>query len=482
MGHDDHEHEGHEHEGHEHDEHTHDAHGPSHPHGTNDRVHGHTHASHEHSHDHDPHHEHGHPHAEQPEHSHEHAHAHGHSHEHSTWRDDLPRGIGAGKILFLDAPSGLAGDMIIAALVDLGVPPTVIAEAAAALPISGFHLHFGTAVRSGVVASLFDVHLDEAQPERTYKEVRAILDDAKISPRTRAMAHATFAKLARAEAKVHRAPIDDVHFHEVGAVDALVDVVGTAAALEYLGAELVVSPLPMGRGFVKARHGVLPLPAPAVVECLAGFDTYDAGIDFEFVTPTGAAVVAAHARGSSRWPRMAPMHVGWGAGTKVLKDRPNLLRAILGTETEPSAVREGTHEVIEANIDDATGELLALAIETLLAEGALDAWATPLTMKKGRPAFALSALATTATADRIAHAMVRETTSLGVRRYAVSRIERPRAIVTVDTPFGPIPVKVAGGPFGPPHAKPEIDACVTAARAHNVSVREVIRAALAALP
>jgi uncharacterized protein (TIGR00299 family) protein len=264
----------------------------------------------------------------------------------------------------------------------------------------------------------------------------------------------------------------------VGAIDALVDIVGSSAALDYLGAELVVSPLPMGRGFVKARHGVLPLPAPATVECLAGLPTYDAGIDFELVTPTGAAIVGAHAHRASRWPSMAPERIGWGAGTKDLADRPNVLRAVLATSTR--GVREDTHTVIEANIDDATGELLAIAIEALFTEGALDAWATPLTMKKGRPAFALSALAPTELADRVAAAMLRETTSLGVRRYAVSRVERPRRMIEVATPYGPIAVKVAEGPFGPPQVKPELDACAAAARAHGVPVREVIRAALAA--
>ena len=194
-----------------------------------------------------------------------------------------------------------------------------------------------------------------------------------------------------------------MHFHEVGAIDALVDVVGSAAALDWLGAELVVSPLPMGRGFVKARHGVLPLPPPAVVECLHGFATYDAGIDFEFVTPTGAAIVAAHARSSARWPAFAPERVGWGAGTANLKDRANLLRAVLGSRAGDGADGghgEDTHVVVEANIDDATGELLAAGIESLLGAGALDVWATPITMKKGRPAFVLAALARAEDADR----------------------------------------------------------------------------------
>jgi len=428
-------------------------------------------------------HEHGHPH------DHDHDHDHGHGHE-GVRRADLARGAGEGKVLFLDAPSGLAGDMIIATLVDLGVPETVIAEAVAALPIAGFHIHFGTRVRSGIVASYFDVHVDDAQPERTYAAVRAILDASKLDAPILAAAHATFRKLAESEAKVHQSPLDDVHFHEVGAIDALVDVVGSAAALAWLGAEVLVSPLPMGRGFVKARHGVLPLPPPATVECLAGFATYDGGLDFEFVTPTGAAIVAAHARASSRWPSMSPERVGWGSGTADLADRPNLLRAVLGTRSSSSSAwstgepggqePSGSHVVIETNVDDATGELVASAIGALLADGALDAWAAPITMKKGRPALLLSALAPAERADAVAHTMIRETTSLGVRRYAVSRLERPRRVVSVDTPFGPVPVKIAEGPFGPSQAKPEFDACLALARAHSVPVREVIRAALLA--
>jgi hypothetical protein len=334
-------------------------------------------------------------------------------------------------------------------------------------------------VRSGVVAAAFEVHVDAVQPERTYEAVRELLDAAKLEDGVRARAHATFRKLATAEAKVHRAALDDVHFHEVGAIDAIVDVVGSAAALDWLGAEVFVSPLPMGRGFVKARHGVLPLPAPAVVECLAGFATYDGGIDFEFVTPTGAAIVAAHARGHARWPRMAPERVGWGAGTADLKDRANLLRAVLGTPSVED-VATGTHVVLEANLDDVTGELTASAIDTLLAEGALDAWAGPVTMKKGRPGLVLSVLATRERADALAHAVLRETPSLGVRRYAVSRLERPRRMVTVHTAFGDIPVKVSEGPYGPAQLKPEFDACLAAARAHHVPVREVLEAALAA--
>ncbi len=428
-------------------------------------------------------HDHDHEHAD-GEHVHEHGqvpHAHSHAAERSN-DEPLARLAGTGKILFFDAPSGLAGDMIVAALVDLGVPAQVIANALAALAVTGFHVHFGTRVRSGIVATSFEVHVDERQPPRTYASVRALLDEAALPEGVRARAQQTFRRLATAEAKVHRSAVDDVHFHEVGAIDAIADVVGSAAALDHLDAEVVVSPLPMGRGFTSAAHGRLPLPAPATVECLAGLATYDAGIDFELVTPTGAAIVGAHATGSQRWPSMTPERVGWGAGSAELRDRPNVLRAVLGSRTGASAPRENgaTHTVLEANIDDASGELAAHWIDALLAAGAVDAWVTPIVMKKGRAAFTISALATIAQADAIAHAVLRETTSLGVRRHEVARVERPRTVDYVETPYGRIPLKVATGPFGPPQAKPEFDACAQAAAAHGVPVREVLRIAMAA--
>jgi uncharacterized protein (TIGR00299 family) protein len=441
-------------------------------------VHGHGHDGHGHDHDHD------HDHAHDHDHDHDHAHG-GQTHEHlpHATRADLPKGAGKGKTLFLDAPSGLAGDMIIATLVDLGVPEHAVTDVIAKLPLRGFHVHFGARTRSGIVATSFDVHVDGKQPERTYGAIRAMLDKADLPKAVRARAQATFLRLAESEAKVHRMPIDDVHFHEVGGIDAIVDIVGSAAALEWLGAELVVSPLPMGHGRIKARHGILPLPAPATVECLRGLPTYDAGIAFELVTPTGAAIIGAHASGASRWPSIVPERTGWGAGTAELADRPNLLRAVLGNHsdvatTAPSSTTAGTHVVLEANIDDATGELLAVCIDALLAAGALDAWASPITMKKGRPAYLLGAIAPAALADALSATMLRESTTLGVRRHSITRLERPRHMEQVATRFGSIPVKVADGPFGPPQRKPELDACLEAARIHGVPVREVMEAAL----
>lgn len=375
--------------------------------------------------------------------------------------------------------------MTIAALVDLGVPLLVVERAVAALPIEGFHLHRHHAHRSGVVATRFDVHVDAPQPERTFRSIDDMLVASKLPDDVKALARRIFRKLGEAEAAVHRTSLDEVHFHEVGAVDAIVDIVGAAACFVFLGAEVVCSPLPMGRGFVRARHGVLPLPAPATVSCLAGVPTYGVDLDAELVTPTGAAIVATVARRFERWPTMAPERVGWGAGARELPDRPNMLRVVLGVDAGASRGEAGghggggTHVVLEANIDDMTGEIAGHAIEALLAAGALDAWATAVTMKKGRPGLLLSAIAPAAAAGNVAQTMLRETTTIGVRATHVTRTERPRRMVTVSTPYGEIPVKVSEGPYGPATIKPEFDACARAAADHGVPVRAVLSAAMA---
>jgi uncharacterized protein (DUF111 family) len=229
---------------------------------------------------------------------------------------------------------------------------------------------------------------------------------------------------------------------------------------------------------VHTAHGKLPLPAPATLECLAGVPTYEGDLDAELLTPTGAAIVGSMAESFLRWPALTPERVGWGAGTIAFADRPNALRVVLGS----AAPRQGTSELLllEANLDDMTGELVGHVIGLLLDAGALDAWAVPITMKKGRPGLVLSALVRAAMADELATLMLRETTSIGVRRTPADRTERPRRTVLLETRFGSIPLKVSEGPYGPLQAKPEFDACVRAAEAHGVPVRVVIAAVLAA--
>ena len=394
----------------------------------------------------------------------------------------LPRGAGAGKILYFDCFSGVAGDMAVAALVDLGVPLEVVQEAIAAVGLAGVSVHVQPA-QTGVIGGVrFVVEQEGDHPERSYAEIVRLLQVARLDDDTRSRAQLIFRRLAEAEAFVHRSDVDAVTFHEVGAVDAIADVVGAAAALAYLQADLVCSPLPMGHGRIQCRHGILPLPAPATVACLRGVPTYDAEIEAELVTPTGAAIVASQAVRFERWPSLVPLAIGWGAGTRQLPDRLNALRAVLGApdarDTERAA--GATHYVIEANIDDMTGELAAHAIAKLLEAGALDAWALPITMKKGRPGLVLSALGTAASISVLESVLLGETSSIGLRRIGVTRTERPREILEVETAFGKIPVKVARGPYGPPQIKPEFDACAAAATLHQVPVRIVITAALAA--
>jgi pyridinium-3,5-bisthiocarboxylic acid mononucleotide nickel chelatase len=444
---------------------------------------------HDHRHDHDDHHHHHHD--GDGHHPHPHSHHPGDQQEGGTrkrvtllpgdpeaHRLPLDSSAAEGKVLYFDAASGIAGDMTVAALVDLGVPFSVVTESVAALELSGFRLGLSRAMSGALGATHFSVEETSAQPERRYRDVQRILSASRLAVPVRALSERIFEKLALAEASVHRVPTEDVTFHEVGAVDSIVDVVASAACLVHLGARVVSSPVPIGRGSVRTAHGVLPLPAPATLACLSGVPTVPADLDAELVTPTGAAILATIATSFGRWPTMVPSRVGMGAGTRAFSGRPNVLRVVLG---EPEAVAAPSELVmLEANVDDMTGELSAHAIALLMSLGALDAFAAPVTMKKGRPGLVLSVLCRPEQAELLSATLLRETTSLGVRRVAVSRVERPRRVVEVATRFGTLPLKVSEGPYGPPQVKPEFDACSRAAAAAGVPVREVIAEALAA--
>jgi uncharacterized protein (TIGR00299 family) protein len=403
-------------------------------------------------------------------------------------RAPLDRSVaGPNAVLFVDAFSGISGDMWAGALLDLGVPRNVIDAALGALPLDGYHVHVAGVVRSGIAATRFQVHVDEPQPERKFRDIRAMLERADLMEGTRRLALRAFEILADAEAAVHATTPDAVHFHEVGAVDSIVDIVAVAAGLDWLGAQVVTAPLPLGRGLVRTRHGVLPLPAPATVLALRGLPTTACALeDVELVTPTGAALLAAAAVGAARWPAMEPVGVGWGAGLRELPDRPNLLRLVLGRDGAAAQSESGgralepTHVLMETNVDDASPELVAHALARLLEAGALDAWAQPITMKKGRPAVTVAALAPRARLDDVVRVALSETTSLGVRVAEVWRRERPRRVVPVDTPYGPVRLKVADGDGLPENVAPEHDDCARAARAHGVPLKAVHAAALSA--
>jgi len=397
----------------------------------------------------------------------------------STPQGELSEGCGKGKILFFDAASGIAGDMTIAALVHLGVPFAVVQRAVDALGLSGYHL----SVRMGRVGTIgackFDVEIAHSQHERNYGEICELIRKSELPSKTIDLALRMFRRLGEAEATVHSIAIEQVHFHEVGALDSIADMVGAAAAIDYLGAEIIASPLPLGYGFVRCRHGVLPLPAPATLECLRGVPTYAADIAAETVTPTGAAIIATVARRFAKWPEITPERIGWGAGTHAFSDRPNVLRVVLGRANASCEVQQGGHVVLEANVDDMTGELTGYVLSLLMQSGALDAWAVPVTMKKGRPGVVLSAIVAPEDGIRLSELILRETTTLGVRRTETARSERPRRVIQVATRYGSVPVKVGQGPYGPAQLKPEFDDCVRLAEEHKVPVREVIAEALA---
>jgi uncharacterized protein (TIGR00299 family) protein len=410
-------------------------------------------------------------------------------------RESLARGAGTQRLLYLDAGSGLAGDMLVAALVDLGVPETVIHEGIAGLAISGYQARFEHVFRASMRSSRFDVQVERAQPSRDYTAIVEILNACTtLSAGARTIALRAFEKLGLAEAQIHGTTLDKVHFHEVGAVDSIVDITAAAIAFDHLGARVVCSPLPMGRGTIRSAHGVIPLPAPATVLCLAGVPTYDAGLAEELVTPTGACLVATVVDEWSGWPAFRPEQVGLGAGTKEFPDRPNVLRVVLGTPEVvagrsagpgsnavlPLSRRVGAHTLVETNIDDMTPEVAAYAIQRTFAAGALDVWTTPIGMKKGRPGMTLSALAANECLDAVVRAILSETSSIGVRLHGVDRVERPRRISSVETPFGRIELKIAEGDGLPDHVAPEYESCRQAAEQHQIPIRRVYNAALAA--
>lgn len=390
------------------------------------------------------------------------------------------------RVLHVDPIGGAAGDMLIAAFLDLGVPPAVIERAIASTGLTGYRLELGRRDKHAIAARSFDVVVDSEQPPRDYATIAKLLEEAPLDERVRTIAAHVFLRLGEAEAKVHRQPLARVHFHEVGGVDAIADIVGASAAIAHLGDDLGLSigALPMSSGTTRGAHGAIPLPAPATMELLIGLPVRDSGITGELVTPTGAALLRAFSElFPSRFggfPSFVPRAIGYGAGKRDLADRPNVVRLILGDVTPRATTLTVTLTVLEANLDDATGEVAAVAIETLLQSGARDAWVQPITMKKGRPAMLIGVLCDVDRADALARILMAETGSLGVRTSQVERIERPRRFLDVDTAYGNVRVKIADGDGLPIVVHPELDACRARATEHSVPVREVIRAAIAA--
>ncbi len=383
------------------------------------------------------------------------------------------------RILLLEPVGGIAGDMFLAAALDLGVPRDGIDAALRGLRLPGFRLVATPAEVGGIRGTHVEVVVEGAAPEeRHLAEILEVVDGSGLAPRARAAARALFERIGRAEAAVHGVPVERVHFHEVGAVDSIVDVCAAAAVMELLGWPRVLCPPPeTGQGFVDTAHGRLPVPPPAVVEILKGVPFRPGGPRGEAVTPTGAALLAvlAEVGDPSTFPALVAERVGHGVGTARWADRPNLLRMTLGEE----AARDGLL-VVEANLDDCPGQLVARAIEAALAAGARDAWAAPLTMKKGRPGVLVGVLVDAGRRDAVVRVLLEETTTLGVRIHPVDRVELERELLPVATRYGEVRVKVGRRGGVEVGAHPEWDDCLARAGEHGVPVREVMAAAMAA--
>ncbi|BDG09672.1 nickel pincer cofactor biosynthesis protein LarC [Anaeromyxobacter paludicola] len=388
-----------------------------------------------------------------------------------------------GDLLWLEPVGGLAGDMFLAAALDLGLPRDALEAALAGLGLPGFRLEVTRRESSGIAGTHLDVRVEGAQPSvRGLSEILALVGASGLSPRAKEAAAAVFRRLGAAEAKVHGVPVEQVHFHEVGAVDSIVDVCGAAAVLELLGwPRVIASPPELGKGMVKTAHGFLPVPPPAVLELVRGLPVRPGGPPGEAVTPTGAALLATLCEVGEPPPLVARA-VGYGVGTARWPDRPNVLRMTLADAAPGAAAGAPAGEVWElaCNLDDATGQLAARAVDEALARGALDAWVAPVTMKKGRPGLVLSALAPAAARDEVARALVRETTTLGVRMRPVSRLELAREWREVETMYGAVRVKLGLLDGAVVQAQPEHDDCLARARERGVPLKEVLAAALAA--
>jgi hypothetical protein len=383
------------------------------------------------------------------------------------------------RIVYFDCASGASGDMLLGAVVDLGLPIEHLREELAKLPLAGYRLESGRVTRSGLAATKVDVIAEGPSPApRHLRHILEILDASHLDASVRERTAALFRRLAEAEAEVHGTSVDEVHFHEVGALDSIVDVAGGVIALRWIGASrFVASPLNVGTGTVTMSHGTFPVPPPATAKLVAGVPVYGEG-EGELLTPTGALLVTAHATEYGPLPAMRIERAGHGAGGRDTKGRPNVLRLIVGEGAEAPA--EDRVLMLETEIDDASPQLLGPLLDRLLAAGALDAFFTPVQMKKGRPGVLVTALCAPQRRPALEETLFRETTTLGVRRQVWERTVLERETTTVETAYGPIRVKIGRRAGVVYNAWPEFDDCQRAADERGVAVKEVLAAALAA--
>jgi uncharacterized protein (TIGR00299 family) protein len=382
---------------------------------------------------------------------------------------------------YLDCASGISGDMTLGALLDAGADLAAVQAGLDSLGLAHVKLSTAEVKKHGFRATHLRIAHEPELAHRHLHHITALIDKSSvITARAKELAKTIFTRIGEAEAKVHGTTIRQVHFHEVGAIDSIADIVGTAIAWDALGiTSAAASPIPTGHGFITIAHGRCAIPAPATAELLAGIPLAESKVEFELTTPTGAGIVRALCESFGQLPAMTIGKIGYGAGTKDLPEQANLLRIILGERAGTSAPTPGleTVWVLETNLDDTTGEIIGYTQERLFAAGALDVYLTPIQMKKNRPAVLLSVLCKAADCDALETILFNETGTLGVRRYATQRYALPREAVTVMTHWGEVAGKVATLPNGVREFSAEYEACRKLAEANMVPLRVVLEAA-----
>lgn len=378
------------------------------------------------------------------------------------------------KILFFDCFSGISGDMTLAALLDLGLPQEKLSEELAKLDVEKYSLQLYCGERQGIRGLGLAVKIiSPPKDHRHFGEIRQLIENSSLSDRVKKISLNIFQRLAEAEAKIHNQSVEEVHFHEVGALDSIVDIVGVAIGIDYFQPDKIFSSeLPVGRGFVNCQHGRLPLPAPATAEILKGYPLKSVDLEEELVTPTGAAIIAALSSGVISFPSMQVEKIGYGLGKKDFADRPNLLRLFWGESTQNYLADKVF--ILEANIDDMNPEFYGYLIERLFAEGALDVSLSHLIMKKNRPGTMLRVIAHDYDVNKLIELILRESTTLGVRFYEARRKKLPREIKEVETKYGKIRVKIAGDL----RFQPEYEDCKRIALEKGVPIQEVYKEVL----
>jgi pyridinium-3,5-bisthiocarboxylic acid mononucleotide nickel chelatase len=384
------------------------------------------------------------------------------------------------KAAYFDCFSGISGDMTLGALVDAGCSIDVLRTKLRGLQVPGWEISSEKVWKNGMAATHVRVKTEDSHTHRSLTTILGILHKSNLDTNVKERASAIFKRLGEAEAAVHDVPIEKIHFHEVGAVDAIVDIVGACIGFEELAFEkFACSALNVGGGTAKMAHGILPVPAPATARLLLGKPTYSNGVQKELVTPTGAAIVATLCNHFGPQPAMKISAIGYGAGTADLESQPNVLRLMAGDLAETTTdTHGGTIRVLEANLDDMNPQIFGYLLEKALAAGALDVFATPVQMKKNRPGTLVTVLCKPEDEAKFQEMLFAETTTLGLRSHLVERRALPREFVTVSTRFGEVRVKLSRDAGRVQHASPEFDDCRKLAEEKNVPLHEVMEQAM----